>query len=326
MTGSISRTARTIAVAALLCAGVGLIYFLQHAGLESQTVLRKAVKNFGHTPLFGLLAVLILWMLQLSLGKRLSRAAIYAWAWLGAAGIGVITEFMQIGTARDADLVDILRNAAGAAAFLAFYFILDPAAPEAEKKRRTRLSIPVAAAAVIILAASAGELLRVAMAYRERDAGCPRLFTFGSSFPEVFLRERDARLEVVDPPAGWPAGTSKVARVTFLPSRYPDVAFKEPCPDWRGYETFRLNVYSGADSTFDLHFSIWDRWRAAYGDRFDSSLPVEPGFNELSIPAAWIEQGPRGRLMDMSSIKVIHIFLVEPKEPAVVYIGDMALE
>ena len=65
-----------------------LLLFLDRFKFDSHTLFMHAVRNLGHVPLFGLIAVILLWILQLTLGGRLGAIHRYILAWIGAAGLG----------------------------------------------------------------------------------------------------------------------------------------------------------------------------------------------------------------------------------------------
>ena len=322
----LARTMRLLGIAALLGAAVSLMLFLDKFRFGAQAFFWGSARNVGHAPLFGLIAVILLWLVQLSFGRRLSRMYQYSIAWLGAVGMGVLSEYLQIATQRDADIIDWLRDIAGATAFLALYFTIDPRLSDRGRELRNRAKTPIRIAAIAILAVVGIPMITAGIAHVHRQTSFPKMHTFDHYVERNFLKPIDVILEYVEPPDEWSGHTSQVARVTFLPARYPRMEFREPYPDWRGYQALTLDVFSPGDSSLTLFITIYDCRKSNYQDRYNGELQIQPGQNDLTIPLTDIEHGPKQRLLDLSSIQMIFIFMIDPRQPLVLYFDDLALE
>ena len=322
-----AKITKLLGIAALLAAVFFLLLFLDRFKFDSHTLFMDAVRNFGHVPLFGLIAVILLWILQLTtLGERLSVPHRYVLAWLGAVGLGAISEYLQYFSPRDADFMDLANDMAGATSFLVLHYLVDTRLSDRDKKQRNRFKIPLRIAALVILLVAGIPMIKAAAASWYRRASFPRMYTFDNGLEKKFIGQIYAELEFVDPPDEWQGRDSRVARVTFLPAKYPGLRFDGPWPDWRGYRTLTIDIFSPADSTVLLVMMIKDDEIAGYHDRFNRELRIDPGLNEIRIPVADIENSPENRRMDMSSLDAIHLFIIEPREPLVLYIDDLFLE
>jgi hypothetical protein len=71
---------------------------------------------------------------------------------------------------------------------------------------------------------------------------------------------------------------------------------------------------------------IKDRGVASFTDRYNRELLIHPGYNEIRIPLEEIEDAPANRQLDLSSIHIIHLFIIEPQQPMILYIDDLSLE
>ena len=320
------RILRLLGIVALLGAAVSLMLLLDKFRFGSQALFWYYARDAGHALLFGLMAVILLWLLQLSFGQRLGRLLQYSIAWLGVVGIGALSEYLQIATQRDADIIDWLRDIAGVTAFLALYFTIDSRLSDSERKHRNRAKTPIRIAALAILAVAGIQMVMGAVAYLHRQTSFPKMHTFDNYLERIFLEPSNAILEYVDPPDEWVGRTSQVAKVTFLPSKYTGLTFKEPYPDWRGYQALTLDVFSPLDSTLVLYISIYDCKNPHYRDRYNGELQIQPGYNDLTIPLTDIEHGPIRRRLDLSTIQVIHMFVFKPRQPLVLYFDDLFLE
>ncbi len=93
--------------------------------LPGDTYLWREIINTGHTPLFGILSLLILGLCFLTIGKKISNQYIhYLIALIATTSIGIITEIIQIYGPGDADISDLIRDILGAVSFLGFYMVL----------------------------------------------------------------------------------------------------------------------------------------------------------------------------------------------------------
>ena len=133
-------------------------------------------------------------------------------------------------------------------------------------------------------------------------------------------------VKIVEPPDAWTDHTSRVAEVTFLASRYPTLHFAGPFPDWSGYHALRMDVFSPLEVPVVLNISIKDHRGARYHDRYNGKLQIKPGYNELKIPLAEIEHAPAERTLDLSSVVVILVFLLNPEQDTILYFDELLLE
>ena len=152
------------------------------------------------------------------------------------------------------------------------------------------------------------------------------MYTFSSNLEKMFIQSSHADIEYTEPPVEWSGHDSQVAKVTFFPAKYPGLGLRGPYPDWRGYKMLTLDVFSPAESSISLYLMIKDSSKAIYSDRYNHELKIHPGYNEIRIPMAEIENAPANRRLDLSSIHVIHLFIIEPQQPMILYIDDLSLE
>ena len=53
---------------------------------------------------------------------------------------------------------------------------------------------------------------------------------------------------------------------------------------------------------------------------------LSEGWSDIDIPIEDIENGPRGRQLDLSYVKAVNIFAVSLKEARVIYIDNLQLK
>lgn len=321
-----NRIARLLGIAILLGAAVGLMLFLERFNIQSDTIVWKSLRNFGHLPLFGLMAVILLWFLRLSVGKRVDIPIQYVIAWMGTVGIGALSEYLQLPTRRDANIIDWLIDIAGATSFLALHFTIDPWISSRSNRLLKRHRIIIRIVAVLIISAAAIPLFVSCWAQLYRKTIFPALYTFDSYFERKYLDTANADLRIVASPSGWSGSESRVAEIDFYPSKYPTVYFLGPYPDWTGHRVLSIDVFSPADNPITIYVTIKDRRDASYDDRYNTQIQVQSGYNRVEIPLSDIENAPENRKLDLSSITDVYIFMSDPEHTIILYMDNMYLE
>ncbi len=101
-----------------------------------------------------------------------------------------------------------------------------------------------------------------------------------------------------------------------------------PC-DWQGMRGLRLSVYNPEDSGLRLTVRVHDRQHSQgemlYSDRFNRSIVVQPGWNEIFISMDDIKNGPQEREIDLDNISNFALFAMNLEEEKVIYIDDVRL-
>ncbi len=96
-----------------------------------------------------------------------------------------------------------------------------------------------------------------------------------------------------------------------------------------GYRFLHISVRNSTALPLPISCRIHDEPHYARGgvfdDRYTASFTLEPGWNEISIPLAEVEQAPRERTMSMDRIQGVMIFSVALSEPVVINLDDVRL-
>jgi hypothetical protein len=127
---------------------------------------------------------------------------------------------------------------------------------------------------------------------------------------------------------GWKKSPKdKVGRVVFHAKTYPGIRIDEPYSDWRGYTYFQLEIFSELSTLQLITIRIDDlHHNNEYSDRFNKAVTISPGLNHIQIPIDDIRLAPVGREMDLSAIKTVLLFAVNPREEFILYVDDIRLE
>lgn len=299
------------------------------ADLPGDTMLWGEVQNACHAPAFGILAVAVLGLLKGSpLARHLGPLAIYVSAFAVAIAAGVATEIVQHFSGRDAEVVDVLRDALGAAASLLLCFSIFSKRPPYQPYFKDWNSLGSLLAALLLLAAAFYSLGYTAVAYARRDCALPVLIDFDSSWSRRFCILENAAFGVVQEPAdGTLLLPTRIARLTLEAAEYPGLTIEEPYPDWTAFDTLRFELISTRPDTVTLGLRIDDSHHDYdFVDRFNYALSVHPGINSIHIPLEQVRLAPDGRQTDMRAIRRIIIFAHQPVKPIEVYLSHFWLE
>ncbi len=293
--------------------------------------LVRAIFDAGHAPLFGLIAVMIQRIIVERTDHTPGRPRSYVIACVTAVSVGGLSELGQYFGPRDADVLDMLRNAAGALAFLALLFVVDRVRRGFADPPAWRI-VPIAGALVLLLSV-AYPVISLAWATLQRNAAFPVLCDFESGWSRHFLELRSVDLDMTASPEGArtdPSGNrfhdARLAHIEFHTARYPGFTVVEVSPDWSGYEALQLEVVSQLDSAVALVLRIDDAdARQEFGDRFNRQLVVRPGANTIRVPLSEIRSGPRRRALDLTRIRFVVVFANGPSQPFALYFGSIRL-
>ncbi len=299
--------------------------------VPAPTFLWKAVNNFGHVPLFGLVAILLLWVSRTFI-KRPGAPGIqhYGMALLGVLVLALLTEALQsLNVERQTSLSDVIHDLVGAMCGLMLFLTYDSHllgrwVPWREFPRNVVLRVGV----VLVLGITLLPVMEWAYAYWDRANRFPSLMEFSSEWEMQFVQATDSELQVVAAPEGWKHETTDlVAQGTFHQKKYPGIHLAEPYSDWRGYTSFQLDVYSELSIPHVIAVRIDDvLYSNRYADGFNRRLTISPGANHIRIPIEDIRQGPVGRETDLSAIRKVLFFAVSPPEKFTLYFDNIRLE
>jgi hypothetical protein len=258
---------------------------------------------------------------------RLSKPTAHYWvAFAAATVLAVGTELVQFFGPRDADLYDVTMDLLGAGAALAVLATFDRRMAGA-RIQRPRFKRVVRIGAAIMLVLVFVPVLLWAEAYRQRNERFPILSGFDTYWERKFLENDDSELTLTNPPSGWNAPRGgRVGRWTVQGGAYPSLGLREPRPDWRGYGTLRLGVYSMEAEPVRISITIRDAHHfREFTDRFTGRYVLQPGPTEIEIDLDEVRASPKTREMDMSAITGVTIYSRKPPKSFTVCLDDMRL-
>lgn len=276
--------------ATAVCAIVLLLAFVVAPPVLEATVLLAALHDAAHVLVFALIGVLLCVLTE---PHRAGFIALFVAAGLLAVGTELAQPYFAGAQSIEvASMGDVGRDLLGAVIGGLVWFAIH--------RRRPRLLIPAA----VLLAVGLAPLAFTGWVYAQRAA-----------HPEIVWDARRESWRVfIEPP---PNGTfvrlpdKHRARFTATGHSYAGIAIREPPSDWRGYEALRVALSNPGSVPIAVNVRVDDLPRdTEYEDRFNRERLVPAGAElQWRIPISEIEQGPRGRPLELSHITRIAVFL-----------------
>lgn len=113
-------------------------------------------------------------------------------------------------------------------------------------------------------------------------------------------------------------------------TKHPGANFLGLIADWHQFATLELDVFNPGDKPLSLRFSISDRHHYHSGhdpkDRFGRAVELPAGeATHICIELADIKHAPADRLMDISQLESVNLFLVRPETDFVFLVDNVRL-
>jgi hypothetical protein len=280
----------------------------------------------SHGPIFAVVAVLLL-LAQPAEARAGSQAAIQAF--FVAVGLGILIEILQTVANRPGSPFDVLTDAAGAAAGLAGWMLLQRRRNAAAAGRSLRVAgwpLVVMLAAVTLMA---WPPLQAARAYARRAAQFPTLAVFRSPRDLAFVAAEGLGVGIVELPQPWTREAGERAlRLGFDAQHAPAMQVTEPTPDWRGHSTVAVDLTNPGEDEVRLTLRIHDAahdW--SHEDRLNVPLVLAPGSRTtVRIALSELRAAPASRAMDLGRIANVMIFGRPAGPPGAIYVSRLWLE
>ena len=190
-------------------------------------------------------------------------------AFLLTVAIGAVTELLQVlQDNREPSLTDLVRDAAGAAAFLLLLRRRHPAPGPDGLQPVLRHEWMARSAGILLLVGSAANLGLTTAAYMARDRAMPALAAFdGAWWERWFVETQDGSLTAhARPPVLAETVVEPLARLDLKPGAYPGIGIVEPHPDWSGYRVLAITIVSDLDAPLPIAIRVHD---AAHDQRYE---------------------------------------------------------
>ena len=95
---------------------------------------------------------------------------------------------------------------------------------------------------------------------------------------------------------------------------YPGVTFLDFDNDWRNYKRLAFDIFSMQPEPFNLVLRIDDTLNPDYRDRYNSSIIITPGYNQITIPLTDLVATGTKRKLKLNNINSVSFFLASPRK------------
>ena len=315
---ALPRVAQAIGVAGSL----SLLLFVEVPG---QGLWHRALINAAHGPVFAAVAILLL---LLAPGARPRRSA-YVKALVAALTLGIAIEAVQSLGDRPASLYDVMTDAAGAAAGLALWSLVQRRRSGTLQLQRGSRAWPAIAIALAGIAFVAWPPMQAARAYADRAADFPTIVDFREPEGLRFVTTEGSPAWISALPAPWAQEPDERAlRIRYDEQHVAAMRILEPQADWRGYSIVAVDITNPTERDLQLTFRVFDAdhdW--SHTDRLNLPLVIPPQTRTtIRVALAAIESAPLGRSMDLARIADVMLFGRESQPPAELYLSRIWLE
>ncbi len=279
--------------------------------LPGNTLLWRELQNAGHIPLFMLITLGVLLLVE-------QTGRWQGWRSIGLTSavvmlLAVATEWLQTFSGRQVSMADLLHDALAMMVVILLYIGLR----NVRKRAVWRYGLIAAAAALLLYALL--PLLTLSWHGWQRDQAMPVVMNLSAPWQASFLQLQQARIT--------PAEQEGYTRVVLLPGEFPGVENIEPVADWSAYHRLTFRIRSDQADSFFLVLRIHDAaHNQNYSDRYNRRLVVLPGMNQYHINLQAVRQAPAGRAMQLDSIASIVLFAVKRETPVAFDISPLHLE
>lgn len=280
-----------------------------------------------HVLFFGIAGLIVLELTALVGRRWIRKRSLYylvAGVAVACASLGLEIIYPQAG---GFSAERLLRNVCGGIAFLTLSAALDHPLRREHDWLRGRPRRLIGWISVIVLIIVMQSLIPVAVSYAGRSGAYPRVVDMTEAWQQRFIEPRNSLLFIGTPPKDWQSRNRRVtAMILFEPEAGAGVMIHEPYPDWRGYNTLQIQIFSLLDEPREVTLRIEDkRTEKPRGDRTDIPLEVAPGYNLYEIPMARIRTGPDGRRLRLHKIRRVGVFSNGADESFMLFFSDFRL-
>ncbi len=297
-----------------------LFSWLVQGWVPDRTQFWDSAFDVGHAFLFGTAAWLLLRLCQQAIPEAGDRSLVCL-TFAALITVGILTEIAQASNPkRHASAFDLLRDAAGAAVYLALRSVVLTRSRSAWTVTVTLLSV-IATTAVLL------PFVWTVRDYWLRDRAFPTVVAFdGSAWEDRFFEASGASVILRTSSASTDRQQSSLAQVTFHPPFYSGFEVTETYPDWTAYDRLEFTAVLDGEAHLDLTITAYDRFHSGDDlDRFNRAVILRPGVQVVSIDLEDVRSASSGRAMSLTSMRGLTVFANRLVRPARVQLGPIRL-
>ncbi len=234
--------------------------------------------------------------------------------------VGGLCEFLQGYVGRSPSVGDLLANASGLSAGLSWSL------SQKRADRAGRIGL-ILTAAVLLIAPSWSPVVELHECSLQQK-----------EFPLLasFERERELRIwyaheATINRSTDWATlGSTSLQIHGFSGAKYSGANLHEPVSDWQEFSMLKFDVLNPGERPLTLSVVIHDALHALSdydrSDRFSRTVELPSGKHiTVSIPLVDVRSAPATRLMDLSQIASLNLFVAHPKADFALHVDNVYL-
>jgi len=292
-----------------------IIVSLLFMPLATANLWWREVFNSGHVILFLFISFALYFRLSATFHFS-SSTIIYLVVLLTCLLLGIAIEVLQGLLQREASVDDLYRNFFGIISGLGLVSLT--------RQKLFRHKILMGIFCLGFLLPGSYPLFQISWHTIQRANAFPVILDFNAGWSASFVRFNRTEVALSSVKTG---DKDQLFRIRFEAGSFPGVSVIETVPDWSSYRRLRFKVASAYSENMDLFVRIHDnKHDQNYRDRFNQQLNIHPGLNEIVIPLAQIEKGPRKRDLDLTNITGLIIFMSKVEKPQLLEISNIYLD
>ena len=326
----LSKTKNYNSIFKIFCSSVvvALLFLLLTVELEiaGRSVIFNLLWDYSHVFVF----MIISFSLLIVLNYR--RQPIDSWSvrsfvevLLVSSALAILTEFLQVGMRRDADLKDALLDFSGI--FLVVFGLLlwkKKGVLRQKKTLKSWLRLLYIIVLLVIFVPFGYALSSNILQYLRYEKMFPLIASFEKKWElSRWATNNNATMAISDDI--YSEGQASL-KVSCFPSEYPGVRLKHPPRDWSGFEYFSLDIINDMKTPFSLTIKIDDDNSTNYYTRFNKLFFITPGVNHLNIFTGEILSAPSKGSLDIKKVRRVVFFCWNPNSTVTFYLDNVRLK
>ncbi|MBV1869965.1 MAG: VanZ family protein [Gammaproteobacteria bacterium] len=293
-----------------------------------KTLLEKRLWDFGHLPLFMVLAFVSLPYLNQATGLSKNKKLTILKYFGSIIFLAMAIEIVQWATGRNASFSDLRKDTLGALLIYLYFYFRDI------KSRSIRWVSWVIA--LLWLGFESQPVTEAAIDRWRMKASLPVLADFETQ--AELTRWRGGRFQRVEVELDLPSENienhssqtrNHALMVSFHTDGYSGIVGDGLHRDWRGFKTLKMDINNPMASFLKLNVKIEDRLamgkNRAYQNRYNGVYRLQPGDNNIHISLEKVSKAPHSRILDLSDVARLSLFFHNTPEKGHIYIDNIIL-
>jgi hypothetical protein len=159
-----------------------------------------------------------------------------------------------------------------------------------------------------------------------RDRRFPEIARFEPRHQSFVYLRGGAKLSTATAPSDWGPGAAAV-QLSLPQGGYAGISASPPRGSWKPFQHLVMPVYSLVDRPITFHVRIHDfGYKGNVDDRFNTTVTLSPGANQLRFSVADIQTAPAKRAMALDEVGYVSLSSSERAEPVALLLRPWRLE